>query len=245
MRKILLLGGTSMIGESIMSSLLQEEDDLIITGRSLSTLEPVAADLKIRHRCTVKFLAYDMCSAQECEKIGNKIVESWGIPDIIIAATGALGDQGIVRDDVKLSYQVAMSNYLGITSTLTPMIGPLEQRGCGHIVVLSSVAGDRGRQSNYVYGAAKSAVNTYLSGLRSRLRVSGVKVTTVKLGFVDTPMIAGKEGAFLVAKPEWVGRKIVALINRPTDVVYLPGFWWLIMLIIKHIPEMIFKRLKI
>jgi len=244
-RKILLLGGTSEIARNIMSALLRDDDLLVISGRDIHTLKPIAADLSIRYHCTVKPIAYDMNSLPDCTKFSGEVKTMIGSPDIIIAATGALGDQVKVRDSSQLSYQVAMSNYLGITSTIAPMIAAMAQRGSGHIIVLSSVAGDRGRESNYVYGAAKSAINSYLSGLRARLHGTGVRVSTVKLGFVETRMIAGMKSSFLVTKPKWIGAKIAALVDSPKDVLYLPKFWWLIMLIIKHIPEMIFKRLKV
>ncbi len=115
----------------------------------------------------------------------------------------------------------------------------------GFIIGISSVAGDRGRQSNYVYGAAKGALSLYLQGLRNRLYPSGVRVITVKPGFVDTAMTYGLPGMFLVASPQYVGERIVRALERSADVVYLPWFWRYIMLIIKLIPEPIFKRLKL
>jgi len=115
----------------------------------------------------------------------------------------------------------------------------------GFIIGISSVAGDRGRQSNYVYGAAKGALSLYLQGLRNRLHPSGVRVITIKPGFVDTAMTYGLPGMFLVASPQAVGESIASSPGKSADVVYLPWFWRYIMLIIKHIPEPIFKRLKL
>jgi short-subunit dehydrogenase len=121
----------------------------------------------------------------------------------------------------------------------------MRQRGRGCIAVISSVAGDRGRQSNYVYGAAKAAVSTYLSGLRQRLREHGVNVLTIKPGFVDTPMTASFRKGPLWATPDTVARGIVAAIARGAGEVYLPRFWWAIMFMIRHIPEFAFRRLKL
>jgi short-subunit dehydrogenase len=121
----------------------------------------------------------------------------------------------------------------------------MEPRGQGTIAVISSVAGDRGRQSNYVYGAAKGMVTRFLQGLRNRLARKGVQVLTIKPGFVDTPMTAAFPKGLLWAKPESVAQGIVAAVDRKKDVVYLPGFWCLIMMIIRHIPEFIFKKLSL
>lgn len=115
----------------------------------------------------------------------------------------------------------------------------------GFIIGISSVAGDRGRQSNYVYGAAKGALSLYLQGLRNRLYPRGIRVITIKPGFVDTAMTYGLSGLFLVASPQNIGERIVRSLDKSADVVYLPWFWRYIMMIIKHIPEPIFKRMKL
>ena len=117
--------------------------------------------------------------------------------------------------------------------------------GNGFIIALSSVAGDRGRQSNYIYGSAKGGLSVFLQGLRNRLFHSGVRVITIKLGFVDTAMTFGLPNLFLVASPQEVGKKIVKAVNRGRNVVYIPWFWRLIMGIICSIPECVFKRLKL
>jgi short-subunit dehydrogenase len=121
----------------------------------------------------------------------------------------------------------------------------MEAQGSGSIAVISSVAGDRGRQSNYVYGAAKGLVTRFLQGLRNRLAKKGVQVLTIKPGFVDTPMTAAFKKGALWAQPDDVARGILAAIENGKNEVYLPGFWWLIMAIIRHIPEPIFKKLSL
>jgi decaprenylphospho-beta-D-erythro-pentofuranosid-2-ulose 2-reductase len=136
-------------------------------------------------------------------------------------------------------------NYLGAMSVLDQCANLLATAGAGFIVGISSVAGDRGRQSNYYYGSAKAGLTAYLSGLRNRLSGQGVQVLTVKPGFVDTAMTYGLEGMFLVASPEDVGRQIVRAVEKRRNTVYLPWFWRYIMLIIRHIPEFLFKRLKL
>jgi decaprenylphospho-beta-D-erythro-pentofuranosid-2-ulose 2-reductase len=136
-------------------------------------------------------------------------------------------------------------NYLGAMSVLDQCAGVLAAGGNGFIIGISSVAGDRGRQSNYYYGSAKAGLSAYLSGLRNRLSGQGVHVMTVKPGFVDTAMTYGLEGMFLVASPEDIGRQIVRAVGKRRNTVYLPWFWRYIMLIIRHIPEFVFKRLKL
>jgi decaprenylphospho-beta-D-erythro-pentofuranosid-2-ulose 2-reductase len=140
---------------------------------------------------------------------------------------------------------VIASNFTGAVSILSYCANYFEPLQRGFIIGISSVAGDRGRQSNYVYGAAKGALSLYLQGLRNRLFAKGVRVITIKPGFVDTAMTFGLPGLFLVATPQSIGERIVAALGKSADIVYLPGFWRYIMLIIKHIPEPIFKRMKL
>ncbi len=136
-------------------------------------------------------------------------------------------------------------NYTGAVSVLHRLAPYLEEQGDGHVVVLSSVAGDRGRLKNYVYGSAKAGLNAYLQGLRARLFRRGVSVTTVKPGFMDTDMTWGIEGMFLVASPDQAARACLKAAGKRRHVVYVPFFWWGIMTIIRHIPEFIFKKMNI
>jgi short-subunit dehydrogenase len=147
--------------------------------------------------------------------------------------------------DFKSGEKIIVANFTGAASILGYCANFLEQKKHGFIIGISSVAGDRGRQSNYVYGAAKGALSLYLQGLRNRLFASGVRVITIKPGFVDTAMTYGLPGLFLVASPHDIGKRIVAALDKSADVVYLPWFWRYIMLIIKHVPEPIFKRMKL
>ena len=136
-------------------------------------------------------------------------------------------------------------NYGSAVDLLEPIAAQMERRGAGFIVVVSSVAGDRGRQSNYHYGAAKGALSLYTQGLRNRLFKAGVTVLTVKPGFVDTAMTWGLPGLFLVASPRRVARDITRALRRRRSVIYTPGFWRGIMFMIRSIPEPVFKRMKL
>jgi decaprenylphospho-beta-D-erythro-pentofuranosid-2-ulose 2-reductase len=166
--------------------------------------------------------------------------------DTVLVAHGVLPDQKAGEASVERMLADIDANALSVLSLLTPLANRFEAKRAGTIAVISSVAGDRGRTSNYVYGAAKGMVTIFLQGLRNRLAASGIAVVTIKPGFVDTPMTAHlPKGGPLWAKPEDVAAGIVAAIDKGRDVVYLPWFWRIIMLIIRHIPERIFKRLSL
>jgi len=163
-----------------------------------------------------------------------------------LIAHGTLPDQQACAASAGLTLQEIQTNAISTIALLTHVANYFEQQGSGSIAVISSVAGDRGRQSNYVYGSAKAMVSTFLQGLRNRLQFSGVHVLTIKPGFVDTPMTAhitpkGK----LWAQPQDIAKGIVRALNKQQDVVYLPWIWRYIMLIIQHLPEFLFKRLRL
>jgi short-subunit dehydrogenase len=165
--------------------------------------------------------------------------------DVVLIAYGTLSDQKACESSVELTLQELSTNAISVAAILTRVATRFEQRKSGTIAVISSVAGDRGRQSNYVYGSAKALVTAFTSGLRQRLYKSGVGVVTIKPGFVDTPMTAAFPKGPLWASPRKVAAGIVRAIDRSDSVRYLPGFWRLIMLIIRSIPETVFRRLKL
>ena len=165
--------------------------------------------------------------------------------DGAIIAFGYLGQQSKAIHDFAEGQAILNCNFVGACSALAECANYFEAKKKGFIVGISSVAGDRGRQSNYYYGAAKGGLTTFLEGLRNRLYPAGVHVMTVKPGFVDTGMTFGKPGLFLVASPEAVGEAIGKAIAKGKSTLYVPWFWRYIMWIIKAIPETIFKRLKL
>jgi len=166
--------------------------------------------------------------------------------DTVLIAHGTLSDQQQCEQSVEALRHEFNINALSTMALLTPLANRMAARKQGTLAVISSVAGDRGRQSNYVYGSAKAAVSAFLSGLRQRLAKSNVDVLTIKPGFVDTPMTASiaNKGA-LWAQPAAVAAGIVRAIDKRKSVVYLPWFWGIIMLVIKHVPELVFKRIKL
>ena len=169
-----------------------------------------------------------------------------GSVDIVLVAHGTLPDQSRCESDAELSVQEFINNGLSVIALLTRLGVRMERQGDGVIAVISSVAGNRGRPSNYLYGSAKSAVNSYCSGMRARLFKSGVHVLTIEPGFVDTPMThdLSLPGA-LVVSPEKVALDIVKAVDKRKDVLYTPWFWRYIMLIIIHLPNFIFKRMQL
>lgn len=244
-RRILILGATSVLAQKISKAVCRTDDQVVLAARDTSELKFVASDLVARAGCSTTELGFDAVRFDTHPEFAAVVLATLGAPDIVIVATGALGDQVAARDDPQRVLEIIASNFVGVATALGPVIGEMEQRGSGHIIVLSSVAGDRGRASNYIYGAGKAGMNAWLSGLRNRLHSSGVRVTTMKLGFVDTRMIFGKPGTFSIADPGDIARRVAELTEMPRDIVYAPGFWFLIMTFIRIIPETIFKRLKL
>jgi short-subunit dehydrogenase len=145
----------------------------------------------------------------------------------------------------QLAQEMLTANYVGAVSVLERLAPHLERRKQGLIVGVSSVAGDRGRQSNYFYGSAKAGFSTYFQGLRNRLAKSGVRVLTVKPGFVDTPMTRHLKKGLLFASPETIARGLIKAVRQKRNVVYLPGYWRWIMLVVRSVPEFIFKKMKL
>jgi decaprenylphospho-beta-D-erythro-pentofuranosid-2-ulose 2-reductase len=165
--------------------------------------------------------------------------------DLALIAHGVLGDQQKAQADYAAAEAVLRTNFLSAVSLVTWLANYFENQKRGTLAVISSVAGDRGRKSNYVYGASKGALNVFLDGVRNRIDRSGVNVLTIKPGFVATPMTAHLPKGPLFASPETVAQGIVRAIKGRKDVVYVPGFWAVIMLIIRSIPEAIFKKLNL
>lgn len=245
MKKIVIFGATSAIAQACARIWAGRKDALFLVGRNAERLEAVAADLKVRGASRVEFLAHDLADLEAHERLVARADEALGGVDVALVAHGTLGDQTLLRQDVSMAVEAIGVNFVSAASLLSHLANLMEKRRGGTIAVISSVAGDRGRQSNYVYGAAKAGLSAFASGLRNRLQKSGVSVVTVKPGFVDTPMTAHVKKGPLFATPEAVARGIVKAIDRRKDVVYVPGFWRPIMWLIRSIPERIFKRLSL
>ncbi len=246
MRKIVIFGATSAIAQETAKRFAVDGDALFLVGRNSEHLENVAADLKVRGASQVYcHPTPDLTHHDFHGEIIKKAGESLGGIDTVLIAYGSLPDQKACEKDFLLAKKEIDTNFLSVVSLLTLLANHFEQQGHGCLAIISSVAGDRGRQSNYVYGSAKGALSLFLQGLRNRLSKSGITVTTLKPGFVDTPMTASlKKGALFVG-PDVVAGGIYKAILKKKDVVYLPWFWRWIMGVIKMIPESVFKKLSL
>ena len=245
MRHILIVGATSAIAEATARRFAKNGDRLYLVARNPERLEAVASDLKTRGATQVETVVLDANdTTKHAELISQAETTMEGL-DTILIAHGTLSDQKACEASFDETLKELQTNCLSVISLLTHVANRFEEQKHGTIVVISSVAGDRGRQSNYVYGTAKAAVSTFLQGLRNRLYRSGVTVITIKPGFVDSPMTAGFRKGLLWASPEQVGKGIYRAIQRKSGVIYLPWFWKFIMVGIRLMPERLFKKMKL
>jgi short-subunit dehydrogenase len=245
MRKVLIVGATSAIAEAVARIFAERGDALFLVGRKSAALETIAADLRVRGAKDVGVEAMDANDLDAHEPMLDRAEQLLGGMDTVLIAYGTLSDQKACELSAALTVKEIGNNAVSVAALLTSIAVRFEQRRAGSIAVISSVAGDRGRQSNYVYGSSKALVTAFLSGLRQRLYKAGVAVITIEPGFVDTPMTAAFRKGLLWAKPQQVAAGIVRAIERSATVVYLPAFWRPIMLIIRAIPETLFQRLSL
>jgi hypothetical protein len=243
MRTALIFGATSAIAEQVARRLATDGWQLCLAARDSAKLESVVSDLRIRGAARVISVVANAIDYESHESLFRAVDRDLGQLDVLIVAHGRLPDQKCCEVSFPDTLAAFETNALGAFSLLTHAANQFESRKAGTIIVISSVAGDRGRQSNYVYGASKAAIDAFLSGMRNRLYRSGVRVVTVKPGFVDTPMTVSFAKGPLWAKPAVVAAEIVASIDHGPSVRYIPGYWRLIMLVIRLIPESLFKRL--
>lgn len=242
MQRILIVGATSAIAEATARRLAARGAQLHLLARNAQRLEEIAADLRTRG-ATVSTGVLDI---NDLAAHGAALEQAWtrlGGVDVALLAHGTLPDQ----DACDASVDVALAEFAtNATSTIALCIALAQRLQAGAtLAVISSVAGDRGRASNYLYGSAKAAVTAFLSGLGQRLRPRGINVLAIKPGFVDTPMTAAFRKGALWASADQVGRGILKAIAARKPVAYVPGFWWAIMFVIKSIPEWLFRRIRL
>lgn len=245
MRRVLIIGATSAIAEATARLLAERGDALYLVARNEARLGAIAADLSVRGSPRVGSEVLDANDFSAHEPMLARAESFLAGYDTVLIAHGTLSDQKACEGSVDLTLREINTNALSVIAMLTRIANRLEARGSGTVAVISSVAGDRGRGSNYVYGSAKALVTAFLSGLRQRLGRAGVNVVTIKPGFVDTPMTAAFDKGLLWAQPERIAQGIVRSLDRQSGTVYLPGFWRPIMLVIRSIPESLFLRLSL
>ncbi|MGV6492671.1 SDR family oxidoreductase [Stenotrophomonas rhizophila] len=243
MQKVLIIGATSAIAEAVARLYAARASTIFLVGRNATRLDAIAADLRVRGAHQVDAFALDVNDlAGHAAMLDAAWAASGGI-DTVLIAHGTLPDQAACDQSVELAMREFITNG---TSTIALCTALAQRLSAGsNLAVISSVAGDRGRASNYLYGSAKAAVTAFLSGQGQRLGKLGINVLTIKPGFVDTPMTqAFKKGA-LWASADKVAQGIVRASDRRRAVAYLPGFWWAIMMVIKNIPEFVFRRISL
>lgn len=241
---LLLIGATSDIGHAVALAYAEKGWRVVLSARDPASAERNRADISARTGVPVDLVRLDIGESEGFEAFVDALP---ALPDTVVCAVGELGAQARAETDPSHAAAVMRVNYVGPAVLLGLLAERFKARGGGTIVGISSVAGDRGRGSNYVYGSAKAGFTAFLSGLRNRLSGAGVHVLTVKPGFVRTRMTRGMSlPPLLTAEPAEVGRAVFAAAERRhADVLYVRPVWWLVMAVIRAIPEPLFKRMKL
>jgi len=245
MKNIVVFGATSSIAQHVMRNFARDKANFFLIGRNSEKLRVVADDLKSRGAQKVIVRSGDFVEVMEQRRILEQIDSDFPDFDSCFVAYGSLPDQNKCQGDSELLLEALSINFGSVATLLELFAARFERAGHGTIAVIGSVAGDRGRQSNYVYGSAKGALALYLQGLRNRLAPAGVRVVTIKPGFVDTPMTSHLDQGPLFRSADDVGRSIYKVLKGGRDTAYVPWFWWPIMSAICSIPEFVFKRMKL
>lgn len=245
MNKVLMIGATSAIAQEVAKLYAGRGCSLFLLGRNEEKLAIIAQDLQVRGAPTVTTAAADLTDTARHQELLAQAQTAMNGLDIVVIAYGTLSDQTACERDFAEAERELHINFLSVTSWLTHVANDFAAKQSGQIAVIGSVAGDRGRQSNYVYGAAKGGLAIFLQGLRNRLYPLGVQVLTVKPGFTDTPMTAHLDKNFLFVGPGKVAADIVKGLDKGRHEIYTPWFWGWILRIIRTIPEFIFIRMKL
>jgi decaprenylphospho-beta-D-erythro-pentofuranosid-2-ulose 2-reductase len=242
---VLILGATSAVARASAVLFARQGYDLLLAGRDAEELQRLTADLRIREGARADWEHFDADALAGHQEFFARVMGRTPRLAGVLLAFGTMGDQELAVRDFAEAERIIRTNFTSAVSILTLCANSLLAGGGGFLIALTSVAGERGRQSNYLYGAAKGGLDIFLQGLRNRCFAGGVRVVTIRPGFLDTAMTYGLPGLFLVVSPEYAARKIVAAPRRPGDIRYVPWFWRPVMLIIRLIPEFLFKRLRL
>ena len=240
---ILILGARSDIGKAVAHKFASLGHPVQLAARNVGSLDADKTDIELRHRVPVSMHEFDALATETHEAFVSGLPE---LPRAAICVVGTMGRQDENERDINAACMVMRSNFEGPASILAVLANRFEARGSGTLVGISSVAGERGRATNYVYGSAKAGFTAFLSGLRNRMAKRGVHVVTVLPGFVATQMTEGMDlPARLTAQPSEVAEAIARAVEHKKDIVYVRPIWRLFMAIIRNVPERIFKRMKI
>lgn len=243
--RLLIIGATSAIAHALARRRAAKGARFALVGRNAASLAANASDLRARGASEVHVDVLDANDVARHEAVIEAAFTVYGGLDLVLVAHGMLPDQRACELSAEAALASFDTNARSVIALLTPIANRMERQGSGVIAVISSPAADRGRASNYVYGAAKAAVSVFASGLRQRLRGSGVRVVTLSPGFVDTPMTAAFPKSAIWASPDRVASDIDRALQSGFGTVYTPWFWRWIMLVIRSIPERLFVRMKL
>lgn len=238
----LILGASSSMARAVARQLAGRGAALTLVGRDADDMAATAADARLRGATSTRVL---LCDAADPASRAAFLLQAT-MPDTqlnVFLAIGSMPDQDAMDNDPDLLARMIGANYSGPVALLQGLARPFEVQRGGRIVIVGSVAGDRGRRKNYLYGSAKAGLARYAEGLRARLHPAGATVTLVKPGFIDTSMTWGLPGLFLVASPEACAKAVLRAADRGAATVYVPFFWHYIMLMIQHIPAQVMKKL--
>lgn len=245
-QNIFISGASSAMAQAFARRYAVRGSRFFLLGRDASKLEIIQQDLQTRGASAVWTATADLAKAHDCEQQVAEAVRLLGSIDIALIAQGVMRPQDTLQRDAESIRENFQVNLLSAVEVATALANYFEQRKGGTLLVISSVAGDRGRQSNYVYGASKAALSAFADGLRNRLFRHGVTVVTVKPGFVDSPMTAQIEkGGPLWASPDKIAQDMEKTVGKGGGVLYTPWFWRYILLIIRHVPDFMFKKMSL
>lgn len=247
---LVVIGANSGIAQAVARQFAEAGHDLVLVARSAASLSSAEAAIGAP-RPPIARIACDVSELSQVEQAAAQIISGLDEDPYVLLAVGSVAEQEAAKTDAAAAVRMIDVNFRNLVALITPVAEAMGQRGRGTIIVISSVAGDRGRQSNYVYGAAKAGLTAFAQGLRNRLAPRGVHVLTVKPGYVDTPMLRESLGEkfastprLLIGSPDKAGRQIYRAAVARRNVVYVSPFWRAIMLAVRLIPEGIFKRMR-
>ncbi len=243
MARVLIFGATSAIASEVALLHARRGDRLHLVGRSVRKLEAISLRCKALTRSAVTTTVADLVDLDAIEPLVRACIEVLGGVDTALVAHGELVDELEAERSFQVAERSLRVNFLSAVAIVLPLANHLEQERAGRLGVITSVAGDRGRPRNYTYGSAKGGLGLYLQGVRSRLHPAGVSVTTLKLGPVDTPMTATHTKSRIFSRPEPVAAGIVRAMDGRRREVYVPGYWSLIMAVVRNLPEWIFQKI--
>ena len=242
-KTVLMLGARSDIAISTVHYFAKDGYDVQLAARNVDSLGQYKSNFEQKYQINVTLHEFDAIKIDSHKHFANSLPQ---LPNIIICAVGYMGEQKKNEQDIEIASKVIRSNFEGPASILLIFANLFEQRGSGTLVGISSVAGERGRAKNYIYGSSKAGFSAFLSGLRNRLSMSGVHVVTVLPGFVATKMTNNiKLPKKITAQPDQVGKAIFNAVKKKTNIIYVSPIWRIIMMIIRNIPEQIFKNMKL